>query len=89
MVAGLCFQTYFANHTEASVKVDRAKLIQTAIDYQSHSYAPYSHYNVSVAVLMSTGKADQIAYVRFVSVYKPFSDTKSFMAELERLMYDE
>ena len=34
-------------------------------------------------------KADQIAYVRFVSVYKQFKDTKSFMAELERIMYDE
>lgn len=34
-------------------------------------------------------KTDQIAYVRFVSVYKQFKDTKSFMAELERIMYDE
>lgn len=34
-------------------------------------------------------KTDQIAYVRFVSVYKQFKDTKSFVAELERIMYDE
>ena len=40
-------------------------------------------------VMKYLAKADQIAYVRFVSVYKQFSDTKSFMAELERLMYDE
>ncbi len=38
------------------MEIDRAALIQAAIDYQSHSYAPYSHYNVSAAVLMSTGK---------------------------------
>lgn len=32
LTAGLCFQPYFINHTEAAVKIDRAKLIQTAID---------------------------------------------------------
>lgn len=40
-------------------------------------------------VMKYLAKTDQIAYVRFVSVYKQFTDTKSFMAELERLMYDE
>ncbi len=45
-----------AARAEAGVTIDRAKLIQAAIDYQSHSYAPYSHYNVAAAVLMSNGK---------------------------------
>lgn len=36
--------------------MDVQKLIQLAIDYQTHSYAPYSHYNVAAAVLMDTGK---------------------------------
>ena len=35
---------------------DRAALIQAALDYQSHSYAPYSHFNVSAAVLMDNGR---------------------------------
>ncbi len=35
---------------------DRAELIQLAMDNQKRSYAPYSHYNVSAAVLMSSGK---------------------------------
>ncbi len=35
---------------------DRAQLIQIAIDNQKNSYAPYSHYNVSAAVLMRSGK---------------------------------
>ena len=35
---------------------NRAQLIQIAIDNQKNSYAPYSHYNVSAAVLMSSGK---------------------------------
>lgn len=56
LLASLLFQPMFMNHTEAAVTIDRAKLIQMAIDYQSHSYAPYSNYNVSAAVLMSTGK---------------------------------
>ena len=34
---------------------DRAKLIQLAIDNQVNSYAPYSEYNVSAAVLMDSG----------------------------------
>lgn len=51
----LCVLCHAAG-TEASETVDRASLIQAAIDFQSHSYAPYSHYNVSAAVLMSNGK---------------------------------
>ena len=35
---------------------DRAKLIQMAMDNQKNSYAPYSHYNVSAAALMGSGK---------------------------------
>ncbi len=34
---------------------DRAKLIQEAIDNQVNSYAPYSGYNVSAAVLVDSG----------------------------------
>lgn len=40
-------------------------------------------------VMKYLSKTDQIAYVRFVSVYKQFKDTKSFIAELERIIYDE
>lgn len=35
---------------------DREQLIQIAIDNQKNSYAPYSNYNVSAAVLMDSGK---------------------------------
>lgn len=34
---------------------DRARLIQAAIETQDNSYAPYSNYNVSAAVLMDSG----------------------------------
>ena len=35
---------------------DRAALIQMAIDNQVNSYAPYSNFNVSAAVLTASGK---------------------------------
>lgn len=41
---------------EKVVDFDRAKLIKLAIENQKNSYAPYSNFNVSAAVLMSSGK---------------------------------
>lgn len=35
---------------------DRANLIKLAIENQKNSYAPYSNFNVSAAVLMASGK---------------------------------
>lgn len=37
-------------------KFNISELINTAIDSQKNSYAPYSNFNVSAAVLMSSGK---------------------------------
>ena len=36
--------------------MDREGLIKAAIDNQKNSYAPYSHYNVSAALLTDSGK---------------------------------
>ena len=33
-------------------------------------------------------KIDEVAYVRFASVYRRFADVESFFAELEELMKD-
>jgi len=38
------------------IDFDRQKLIRTAIYNLRYSYAPYSHFNVSAAVLMSSGE---------------------------------
>lgn len=38
------------------VSFDRAQLIKLAIENQKNSYAPYSKFNVSAAVLMGSGK---------------------------------
>lgn len=40
----------------AQVEVNRAELIQAALDAQKNSYAPYSKFNVGAAVLCDSGK---------------------------------
>ena len=40
----------------AQVQVNRAELIQAALDAQKNSYAPYSKFNVGAAVLCASGK---------------------------------
>lgn len=37
-------------------------------------------------VMQNLEETDQIAYVRFASVYRQFADVKNFMQELERIM---
>ena len=38
------------------LNIDRKDMIQKAIDSLKHSYAPYSKFNVSAAVLMDSGR---------------------------------
>ena len=42
--------------TASITNFDRKNLIQKALDNISHAYAPYSHFYVSAAVLMSDGR---------------------------------
>ena len=44
------------NVASAEVKINRAELIQRALDVQKNSYAAYSNFNVAAAVLCSSGK---------------------------------
>lgn len=37
-------------------------------------------------VMSNLKNVDEVAYVRFASVYREFKDTKTFMAELQRLL---
>ena len=47
---------FMTNIAAAEVEVNRAELIQRALDAQKNAYAPYSHFNVAAAVLCSSGK---------------------------------
>jgi transcriptional repressor NrdR len=40
-------------------------------------------------VMQHLEETDQIAYVRFASVYRQFADVRNFMQELERIMHKE
>ena len=42
---------------------------------------------VGELVMQRLEETDQIAYVRFASVYRQFADVKNFMQELERIMH--
>lgn len=55
-VQGTLAEENVAEAVITSENFDRQQLIQIAIDNQKNSYAPYSEYNVSAAVLMSSGK---------------------------------
>ena len=44
------------NVASAEVKINRAELIQRALNAQANSYAPYSKFNVAAAVLCGSGK---------------------------------
>ena len=40
-------------------------------------------------VMQHLEETDQIAYVRFASIYRQFADVKNFMQELERIMHKD
>jgi len=56
--------------------------------YRSEAQEVSSVY-IGERVMGSLKDIDQIAYVRFASVYRQFQDVGTFMAELERLMSEK
>ncbi|MBQ9521885.1 MAG: transcriptional repressor NrdR [Oscillospiraceae bacterium] len=57
--------------------------LQSAMEYEIRSEA------LGEIVLRHLRNLDQVAYVRFASVYRQFQDIGSFTAELNKLMEDE
>ena len=56
--------------------------------YQSNeSEVPTSA--VGEIVMKNLRKVDEVAYVRFASVYREFKDTQTFMEELQRLLNEQ
>ena len=45
--------------------------------------------HIGELVMQHLEETDQIAYVRFASVYRQFADVKNFMQELERIMHKD
>ena len=48
--------------------------------------AEVSTSKVGEIVMDNLKRVDEVAYVRFASVYREFKDTRTFMAELQRLL---
>ena len=46
-------------HTGGCDKLEREKLIQAALEARTHSYSPYSHFQVGAALLTKEGKIYQ------------------------------
>ena len=42
--------------------------------------------DIGEIVMTNLKKVDEVAYVRFASVYREFKDTQTFLAELQRLL---
>ena len=55
-IAILAAFLFMTNVASAEVEINRAELIQRALDVQKNSYAAYSNFNVAAAVLCSSGK---------------------------------
>ncbi|WKY47262.1 transcriptional regulator NrdR [Eubacteriaceae bacterium ES3] len=56
--------------------------------YQSETKEITSHY-IGERVMEALKKMDEVAYVRFASVYRQFKDVDSFMDELNRLRQEK
>jgi len=67
------------------------KQLETLVDeveqhFQNHLISEVESRQIGELVIERLRKLDDIAYVRFASVYRHFQDLSSFMAELNRLM---
>lgn len=65
--------------------------IATRIEYdlQSSQRREISSKELGEIVMRRLQSLDQVAYVRFASVYREFQDINSFMAELDKLMEEQ
>lgn len=66
---------------EIADSVERELRIQSDSEVESNA--------IGEIVMKYLEQTDQIAYVRFASVYRQFADVKNFMQELERIMHKE
>ena len=58
-------------------------------DLRLRGESEVSSKDIGELVMQHLAKIDQVAYVRFASVYRQFADVQNFMQELQQLMKDE
>ena len=71
-----------SGRTELFVK---AKMVDNIEKQLKNNYTEVSTSEIGQTILEHLLKLDQVAYIRFASVYKDFSDIESFFKELETL----
>ena len=68
------------------VTIDQLEAMVDNIEKQlKNQYSEVSTADIGETILQHLLKIDQVAYIRFASVYKDFSDIESFFNELEAL----
>ena len=68
------------------VSIDQLEEMVDQIERQlKNQYTEVSTADIGETIMKNLLQLDQVAYIRFASVYKDFSDIESFFKELEAL----
>lgn len=62
-------------------------LLDIEKDIQSNLNGEISSNTLGEIIMQKLKTVDEVAYIRFASVYKEFSDLESFMKEIEKIRY--
>ncbi|MCI0493704.1 transcriptional regulator NrdR [candidate division KSB1 bacterium] len=73
--------------TKRPISIDQIDTMVNQIEnnLKDHSIEEISSKEIGLMVMRSLKQLDQIAYVRFASVYRKFQDKEEFLAELQEL----
>ena len=78
-----CEKRPVALHDIEAAVADIEQNLQNALDHEIPSSA------IGELVMERLKPLDEVAYVRFASVYRQFKDINSFMAELNRILSEK
>lgn len=69
------------------ISIDAIEKIISEIEYEVHNYytMEVNSSTIGQKILKKLKSLDEVAYIRFASVYRNFSDINTFMQELKRL----
>ena len=72
----------------AELELDKTR-DEIETELQSHLEREVSTVEIGEMVMSRIRKVDEVAYVRFASVYRSFKDINTFMEELSKLLSDK
>ena len=81
--------TLYVTQPESYLRLENKTLrIEIERELRLKGESEVSSREIGELVMQHLEKTDQIAYVRFASVYRQFADVQNFMQELQRLVRD-